>query len=370
MLSVAVSWDLYVETHSALVLGNVGLVQVAPFLLFALFAGGIADKYPRRAILRTTQVLYLAASVVLIFSHSVAAIYCVLFFLASARSFQGPARGALLPRVVQPEALANAITWNSSAMEIANVSGPALGGIILAAAGSRTVYSVQVACALLTLGCFLAMQTRGEPGKTAHLPQRGRLLEGIRFVRRDKLILSAMTLDLFAVLFGGATALLPIFAVDILHAGVRALGWLRAAPSIGAVLMAVTQAHGRAIRRAGVALALAIAAYGSATIVFGLSKSLALSFVMLALTGAFDNISVVLRSTLVQTRTPDQLKGRVLAVNNIFISCSNQLGAVESGWTAAWLGPITSVAGGGAMTILIVLTAWILSPQLRHWRQT
>lgn len=369
MLSVAVSWDLYIETHSALVLGNVGLVQVAPFLLFALFAGGIADKYPRRTILRITQILYLAASIVLLFSRSVAAIYCVLFFLASARSFQGPARGALLPRVVAPDVLANAITWNSSAMEIANVTGPALGGIILAAAGSRTVYLVQVACAVLTLGCFFAMRTPGRPELTAHMPERGRLLEGIRFVRRDKLILSAVTLDLFAVLFGGATALLPIYAVDILHAGVRALGWLRAAPSIGAVLMAVTQAHGPRIHRQGRALAIAITGFGAATIVFGVSKSLALSFTMLALTGVFDNISVVLRSTLVQTRTPDQLKGRVLAVNNIFISCSNQLGAVESGLTAAWFGAIMSVAAGGAMTILIVAAAWMLSPQLRRWRE-
>jgi MFS family permease len=369
MLSVAVSWDLYLETRSALVLGNVGLVQVAPFLLFALLAGGVADKYPRRDVLVVTQSLYLTASTVLIFSHSVATIYCVLFFLASARSFQGPARGALLPRVVPAETLTNAITWNSSAMEIANVGGPALGGVVLAAAGSRTVYVVQVACAVLALCGFLAMRTRGEPETTPRMPQRGRLLEGIRFVVRDKLILSAVTLDLFAVLFGGATALLPIYAVDILHAGVRALGWLRAAPSIGAVLMAVSLVHGRGIHRAGRALLLAVAGFGAAMIVFGISKSLPLSFVMLILTGAFDNISVVLRNTLVQTRTPDALRGRVLAVNNIFISCSNQLGAVESGWTAAWFGPIVSVAGGGAMTILIVLISAVASPQIRHWCQ-
>ena len=369
MLSVAVSWDLYLQTHSALVLGNVGLVQVAPFLLFALFAGGVADKYPRRSILVVTQAWYLAASGVLMLSHSVAAIYCVLFFLATARSFQGPARGALLQRVVGADAIANAITWNSSAMEIANVSGPALGGIVLAALGSRAVYLVQVACAILTFGCFLAMRTRGAPEITGHLPERGRLLEGIRFVRRDKLIFSAITLDLFAVLFGGATALLPIYAVDILHAGVRALGWLRAAPSIGAVIMAITLAHGPGIHRAGRALLIAVSGFGAAMIVFGVSKWLPLSFVMLVLTGAFDNISVVLRSTLVQTRTPDKVRGRVLAVNNIFISCSNQLGAVESGWTAAWFGPIVSVAGGGAMTILTVLISAAVSPKLREWRQ-
>jgi MFS family permease len=294
----------------------------------------------------------------------------VLFFLASARSFQGPARGALLPRVVGPEALTNAITWNSSAMEIANVAGPALGGVVLAAAGSRIVYVVQVACAILALGCFLAMRTRGEPEALSHPPQRGRLLEGIRFVVRDKLILSAVTLDLFAVLFGGATALLPIYAVDILHAGVRALGWLRAAPSLGAVLMAISLAHGPGIHRAGRTLLIAVAGFGAAMIIFGISRSLPLSFAMLILTGAFDNISVVLRNTLVQTRTPDPVRGRVLAVNNIFISCSNQLGAVESGWTAAWFGPIISVAGGGAATILIVLISAAASPKLREWRQS
>jgi MFS family permease len=337
--------------------------------LFALFAGGVADKYPRRSILVISQSLYLAASGVLLVSHSVAAIYCVLFFLATARSFQGPARGALLQRVVGADAIANAITWNSSAMEIANVSGPALGGILLAALGSRAVYLVQVSCAICTFGFFLALRTRGEPETTAHLPQRGRLLEGIRFVLREKLILSAITLDLFAVLFGGATALLPIFAVDILHAGVRALGWLRAAPSIGAVIMAITLAHGPGIHRAGKALLVAVAGFGAAMIVFGLSKWLLLSFVMLVVTGAFDNISVVLRSTLVQTRTPDQVRGRVLAVHNIFISCSNQLGAVESGWTAAWFGPIVSVAGGGAVTILVVLLSAAAFPKLREWRQ-
>jgi MFS family permease len=188
-------------------------------------------------------------------------------------------------------------------------------------------------------------------------------------VLENKLILAAVTLDLFAVLFGGATALLPIFAVDILHAGARTLGWLRAAPSIGAVLMAVTLAHSHRMKRAGVVLICAVSGFGAATIVFGLSRSLWLSLAMLVLVGACDNVSVVLRHSLVQTKTPDRVRGRVLAVNNIFISCSNQLGAVESGWTAAWFGAVASVSVGGVATLAVVGVCAALSPALRRWRQ-
>jgi MFS family permease len=370
MLSLAVSWDLYTETHSAMVLGNVGFVQVAPFVLLSLFAGHVADRYDRRLVMVIAQALYLAASLLLIFGfHSVLAIYGCLLLTAIARAFQGPARGAILPRIVPTEALGNAITWNSSAQEIANVSGPAVAGLLLATVGSRTVYLVQAAFALLTLICFASIrQGRGE-NVTATPRDARSLLEGLRFVRDNKLILSAVSLDLFAVLFGGAVALLPIFAVDILHAGPRALGWLRSAPSVGAVLMALKLAHSRKIHRAGPALLLTVAGFGLATIGFGLSRNLWLSLALLMLVGAFDNVSVVLRQSLVQTRTPDQVRGRVLAVNNIFISCSNQLGAVESGWTAAWFGPVPSVAFGGLATLAVVGLCAALSPALRRWRQ-
>jgi MFS family permease len=300
--------------------------------------------------------------------HSVFAIYSCLLLTAIARTFQGPARGAILPQVVPREALGNAITWNSSAQEIANVSGPAVAGLLLATAGSRTVYVVQGAFALLTLICFASIRQRR--GERAAVPRDAKsLLEGLRFVRHNKLVLSAVSLDLFAVLFGGATALLPIFAVEILHAGPRALGWLRAAPSVGAVLMALTQAHSRKIHRAGRALLFTVAGFGAATIGFGLSRNLWLSLALLVLVGAFDNVSVVLRQSLVQTKTPDEVRGRVLAVNNIFISCSNQLGAVESGWTAAWFGAVASVSFGGLATLAVVAVCAVLSPGLRRWRQ-
>ena len=370
MLSLAVSWDLYTQTHSAMVLGNVGFVQVAPFVLFSLFAGHVADRYDRRLVMVLTQILYVAASLLLALGlHSVFDIYACLLLTAIARTFQGPARGAILPRLVPLEALANAITWNSSAQEIANVGGPALAGLILATAGSATVYVLQAACALLTLICFASIHRRN--GEDVVATPRGpkAFLDGLRFVWTHKLILSAVSLDLFAVLFGGAVALLPIFAVDILHGGPRALGWLRAAPSVGAVLMALTLAHSHRIERAGPALIFTVAGFGAATIAFGLSRNLWLSLALLVLVGAFDNVSVVLRHSLIQTRTPDRVRGRVLAVNNIFISCSNQLGAVESGWTAAWFGAVASVWVGGLATLVVVAVCAALSPALRRWRQ-
>jgi MFS family permease len=370
MLSVAVSWDLYIQTKSALVLGNVGFVQVAPFILFALFAGHVADRYDRRRTMVLTQLLLLTASVILIAGfRSVAVIYACLFLTAFARAFQWPARQSLLPHVVTPETLRNAITWNSSVQEISSVSGPAIAGILLATTGSRSVYLVQIVCASLTLVCFLGLRYRSKPVLDAPAPTAKSLLEGMHFVRENKLILSAISLDLFAVLFGGATALLPIYAADILHAGARGLGWLRAAPSAGSVTMALVLAHSPKIHRAGTALLWAVAGFGAATIVFGISRSLWLSLAMLVLVGAFDNISVVLRQSLIQTKTPDYVRGRVLAFSSIFISSSNQFGAVESGWTAAWFGAVPSVAGGGLATIAVVAICALLSAPLRKWKQ-
>ena len=370
MLSVAVSWDLYLQTHSALTLGNVGFVQVAPFLFFSLFAGHVADRYDRRQVMLMTQGLYLAASSLLAFGfHSVFAIYGCLLLTAIARTFQGPARGAMLPQIVPSEALGNAITWNSSAQEIASVSGPALAGLLLATSGSRIVYLLQTLFAILTFICFFSISSRSADNAAATPRDMKSLLEGIRFVLNNKLILSAVSLDMFGVLFGGATALLPIFAVDILHGGASALGWLRAAPSVGAVSMALALAHLPKIQRAGPALILTVAGFGAATIAFGLSRNLWLSLAMLVLVGAFDNVSVVLRNSLVQTRTPDYVRGRVLAVNNIFISCSNQLGAVESGWTAALVGAAPSVWAGGIVTMAVVAICTAISPSLRNWRQ-
>ena len=365
MLAVAVSWDLYLATHSAMVLGNVGLVQVTPFFLFALVAGHFADRYNRRHIILITQALALLTAIALVFSGlSVAVIYVCLFFNASARAFQGPARLSMLTQVVPVEHVGNAVAWNSSAQELASVGGPALAGVVLAASGSRAVYALQVLCAVIVLACYGAMRFRPEP-----VTARSTMTEGVKFLFRDKLILSASSLDLLAVLFSGATALLPIFSVEILKGGVHTLGWLRAAPSVGAVFMALALAHSPKIERAGLALLAAVAGYGLCTIVFGLSTSVWLSFLMLLLTGAFDNVSVVLRQSLLQTQTPDWVRGRVMAVNSIFISSSNQLGAVESGLSAAWLGAVGSVVAGGIATLLVAGGFASFAKRLKAWRQ-
>ena len=371
MLSVAVSWDLYLETKSAVVLGNVGFVQIAPALLLGLHAGHIADRHDRRRILVLSQVLVMIGSLLLVAaSPSVILIYGVLFLAAVARAFQWTARAAILSSLVPPEALHNALAWYSSATELASVSGPALAGLLLASVGSRTVYALQVCFAIASMVCFYLIRPPASVRPaSAPAPAAEALREGLGFVWKDPLILPVISLDLFAVLFGGATALLPIFAAEILHGGARGLGWLRAAPSMGAISMAFLTAHLPKARRAGRALLWSVAGYGGATVVFGLSRSLWLSFVMLLLVGAFDNISVVLRNAVVQTRTPDQLRGRVSSVHGIFISSSNQLGAVESGWTAAWFGTVTSVVGGGLATIAIVAGFAARSSALRKWRQ-
>jgi MFS family permease len=228
---------------------------------------------------------------------------------------------------------------------------------------------LQALCAILTLICYTLVRYRGEAATELATRNKRSLLEGMRFVRDNKLILSAISLDMFAVLFGGATALLPIYAVDILHTGARGLGWLRAAPAVGSVTMALTLAHSRRIRQAGRALLWAVAGFGAATMVFGISRSFWLSFAMLLLIGAFDNVSVVLRQSLVQRETPDHVKGRVMAVNSMFIRSSNQFGAVESGWTAAWFGAVTSVVAGGAAAIVVVGLCAVLSAPLRNWKQ-
>ncbi len=366
IVAVAVSWDLYLATRSALVLGNVGLVQVAPFLLFALLAGHFADRYNRRNIILITQALLAAASLILVFSGlSVPIIYTSLFLTATARAFQGPARLSILNHVVPPENIGNAVAWNSSMQELSSVSGPAIAGILLAASGSHIVYVLQTACAVLSLLCYAAMNFRPKP-----VTSKTTIGEGIRFLFQNKLILAASSLDLFAVLFGGASALLPIFSVEILGGGVHTLGWLRAAPALGAVVMALTQAHLPRMERGGRVLLWSVAGYGAATIVFGFSHSLWLSFAMLVLTGAFDNISVVFRQSLIQTHTPDWVRGRVLAVNNIFISCSNQVGAVESGLTASWFGAVGSVTGGGVATLAVVALFTVFARRLREWRQS
>jgi predicted MFS family arabinose efflux permease len=272
--------------------------------------------------------------------------------------------------VVAPEHLANAINWNGTGRELATVTGPALAGLLIAWLGSSAVYLVQAVLAVLTMVCFSALRVHAMPAPATGPTGIRAVGDGMRFVFRDKLVLSALSLDLLAVFFGGATALLPIYAQDILHVGPTGLGWLRAAPAFGAGAMAFVLAHRRQIRRAGLTLMLVVAGFGAVTIGFAVSKSAWLSFGLLLLTGALDSVSVVLRSYLVQSRTPDALRGRVNAVNALFISCSNQWGTVESGLAAAWMGTVPSVVFGGAATVVVVAAMAAMSTSLRRWRNS
>jgi MFS family permease len=290
--------------------------------------------------------------------------YTIIGLGASAGAIGGPAKSALLPQIVPTAIFSNAVAWNSSFFQIASVVGPAIGGFMLRYTVSG-VYVVDAAFAMVFAVGLLFLHVR--PAERTREPASFRTLtEGIRFVWKNQIIFATISLDLFAVLLGGAVFLLPIFA-DRLGVGAVGFGWLRAAPAIGAFLMAIFITHLPPMKHAGRAMLLAVAAYGAATVVFGLSHWFWLSFVMLFLTGAFDNISVVVRHTLVQVLAPDSMRGRISAVNNVFIGASNEIGGFESGLTANLFGPVLSVVGGGIGTILVVLAAAGLWPQLRKF---
>jgi MFS family permease len=371
MLGVVVGWDLYLATRSPVVLGNVGLVQIIPVFLFTFAAGSVADRHDRRAIAVSMQAVVALlgfALAALGAQRGVTAIYAALFLSASARAFQWPANSALLPQTIPAELLTNAVSWSGTGREFSTVGGPAIAGALLAAYGSESVYIVQACLSVAAVGCFAMLRVPRPEGSRGRATGWRATLEGLRFVWHDKLILSAMSLDLLAVFFGGAVALLPIFATDILQVGASGLGWLRAAPAIGAGLMSVWLAHHGVTKNGGIVLLGSVALFGVATIGFGLANAAWLSFLMLFFTGVFDAVSVVLRISLVQMRTPDALRGRVAAVNALFISCSNQWGAVESGVTAQWFGTVPSVIVGGAATVLVVIAIGLLSRSLREWQ--
>jgi MFS family permease len=367
MQAVAVGWELWLRTGSALALSFVGLAQFLPVLVLALPAGQAADRHDRKKLLMAAQGLAaltsLGLAAISFGEGPVEWMYLCLLMVGVARAFNVPARWALLPQVVPPHLLANAVTWNSSGFQIANVAGPALGGLVVATIIPAGTYFLTALCALCCVGLTSTLRTHkvAPPRETRSLQT---LLAGIRFVWQTKPVLATITLDLFAVLLGGATALLPIFAKDILHAGAVGLGWLRAAPALGALVMGLVLAHHPPLRYAGKTLLAAVSGFGVATIVFGLSDYFPLSFAMLMVTGALDNISVVVRGTLVQTLTPEAMRGRVGAVNIIFVSSSNELGAFESGVTAHFFGPIASVVMGGYGTILVVFGVMALWPAL------
>jgi len=360
--SVAFGWELYARTDSVLLLGMTGLIQAIPMLLLTLPAGYVADVYNRKHIilagLTGTTLTSIGLGGFSLAQGPIAGMFLLLFMDACFNRIAGPAAAAVLPLLIPHNVLENAIKWRSSLFQLCAVLGPAIGGIIITL-HIPSAYFFSACCTtgflLLLWGTTIPSGYQGLPGSI-----RRRLREGLAFVWHQKLILGTVSLDMFAVLLGGAVYLLPVFARDILTGrpfGLtpeQTLGWLRAAPALGALLMALIMAHRPPLERAGRSMLLAVAAFGAATIIFGLSRSFWLSFAMLFLTGAFDNISVVVRHTLVQLRTPNELRGRVSAVNSMFIGTSNELGGFESGLVARFFGPVASVISGGLGTILVV----------------
>ncbi len=370
---LAIGWEVYDRTGEALSLGLVGLVQAIPMLLFTLPAGYLADVYDRRKLMMlslagaTLTSLGLAA-----FSYhelSVNWMYGLLFLDATMLRMGGPARSAIMPLLVPEEEFENAVKWRTSLQQITGIGGPALGGFIIA-------YNIQAAYVLsavssLAFIVFLFGMQLPAAARSARGQMIEQVAEGLRFVWNKKILLGASSLDLFAVLLGGAVYLLPIFAreiVDLAPVGLEpeeALGWLRAAPAAGACVMALLMAHLPPMQKAGRTLLLCVAGFGAATIVFGLSQNFWLSMAMLALTGAFDNVSMVVRHVVSQMSTPNHMRGRVSAVNSIFIGSSNEIGGFESGLVAQLYNPVVSVVSGGIGTLVVVLAWSGLFPSLR-----
>ena len=368
MFSFAIGWELWLRTHSAFALGLVGLVQVVPVILLSLPAGHVADQYNRRRIVIISEIFFALCAVGLAWLSftrgPLPLIYLCLLGIGIARAFNDPASSTLLPQTIPPELFSRAATWNSSVWQFASITGPAIAGLLVGFFNQVTFIYVFGAVAAIVF-CFLIGFIKGRQlalaEKSATLDS---VKEGLRFMRDTKVILAAITLDMFAVLFGGAVALLPIYATDILKVGAQGMGIMRAAPSIGALLMAFTIAHLPPMKTAGKTLLWAVTGFGIATIVFGLSKNFVLSVLMLATLGGLDNISVVIRSTLLLTQTPDEMRGRVSAVNSIFIGVSNEMGSFESGTVAGLFGPIFAVVSGGIGTILVVLAIIRVFPEM------
>jgi hypothetical protein len=371
---VVVGWQVFERTRDPLSLGLIGLAEALPLIGVALYAGHVADRANRRGIaLAGTFGMLLSAVALLFFTISgigqVWPIYAVIFLSGVGRSFTRPAVGALSAEVVPREIYPNAVAWRSSTWQFAAVFGPAAGGLLYGFVGPAAAYAVVVAffgCSLMAIGSIRHMPARAPAVEQISVSESLRV--GVRFVWQQPVILAAMTLDLFSVLFGGATALLPIFA-RLLHVGPQGLGILRAAPAAGSLLTGIVLAHRRPFRRAGPTLFTAVAVFGVCMIAFALSRNFYLSLALLMLSGVADDVSVVIRGTMIQMITPDHLLGRVYAVNQIFIGSSNEIGAFESGVAARLLGTVPSVIFGGLMTLVVVAAVAAWSPRLRRMRE-
>jgi MFS family permease len=373
--AVAVAWQVYEITHRALDLGYTGLTLFLPGLLFLLPAGHVADRYDRRVVILvcyTLQILCTLALLLFAFRglHRVEPIFAVLFLIGSGRAFSGPASSALLPHLVPTEHFVNAITWGATVFQIANIAGPAIGGLLYTLPlkgrfyGAPIVFLFTLVTGIGFVGLISSLHVR--PGRMEHRAiSTDVILAGFRYVWKAKLLLGSISLDLFVVLLGGATALLPIFAHDLLHTGPQGLGALRSAPALGALAVSIWMTFRPLLHRPGVLMFTGVAIFGSATIVFGLSRSLPLSLAALAVVGASDMVSVVIRSSMLQLATPASMRGRVSAVNSLFVGASNELGEFESGVTAQWWGAVRAVVAGGIGALAVTGIWSVLFPELR-----
>lgn len=376
MQAVIVGWQIYEITKDPFSLGLIGLAEAIPSISVLLFAGHITDISDRKKIVLYSVLLMSFCSLMLLLItsdliHSLSAnklilIYSVIFLSGIGRGFSAPSFFAFVSQLVPKETLPNAITWNTTTWQTGAVTGPAIGGLLYGFIGATNTFITIVIFWIISVFMILPIKNKPVPVIIGIQSLKEKLTAGLKFVFERKIVLGAISLDLFAVLFGGAVALLPIFAGEILFAGPEGLGMLRAAPSIGAVIMAITMTRRPFTKNAGKNLIISVFGFGLCIICFGLSKNFYLSLIILALSGAFDSVSVVIRATIIQLMTPDNMKGRVSAVNSIFIGSSNEIGAFESGVAAKLLGTVPSVIFGGVMTILIVTVVTFAFPKLRR----
>jgi len=371
MQSVAVGWQVYEITKQPLDLGLVGLAQFLPAVVLFLVAGHTADRFNRRTIMLLCYAGNALCSAMLLDialrgAKSVHPIYLVLVMVGTVRAFSMPAGQSLVPQLVPEKHFPNAVAWGSTVFQTATILGPALGGLIYALVhGPAAVYATSMTASLVATAAVARIRPRAAQ-RLREPVNLTTVFAGLRYIWRQKLVLGSISLDLFAVLLGGAVALLPVYAREILHTGPWGLGILRSAPGVGAAGMAILLAHQPLRRRAGATMLWCVAGFGGFTIVFGLSRSLVLSLLALLLVGASDMVSIIVRGTLVQLATPDAMRGRVSAVNSIFIGASNELGQFESGLTAHWFGTVPAVVLGGIGTLLVVVVWTGLFPELRN----
>jgi MFS family permease len=376
MQSVIVGWQIYQLTHDALSLGLIGLAEAIPFISFSLFTGHVADVVRRKKIIVFTNFGYFLCAIVLLLIstkmhiildlYGAVPIYLIIFISGIVRGFLSPAQGAYAAQLVPRELFGNASTWNSLAWQTAAVTGPAIGGLIYGFSGIGTAYFLVVVLTAIGFTCVTFVSNKPLPEHKAAESIWQSLSQGLKFVFNNQIVVSAITLDMFAVFFGGAVSVLPIFADQILHTGAEGLGLLRAAPAVGAIIMSIVQAYHPFFKNGGRNLLICVLGFGLSIIAFAISRNIYMSMFVLMVSGMFDNVSVIMRSTIIQLYTPDEMRGRVSAVNGIFIGSSNELGSFESGVAAKLLGLIPSVIFGGSMTLLVVGVVRKYAPKLRN----